>query len=129
MDNRFRNLTPQSPSEQVVDAVAACADTDPLDLPPLYESIDTDALDALFRSNGGDCTVVFEYADYEVTVDCGREPDIRVDERDGPSTGGDNRAAPGRVAGKKADEPIAELSGRRLTPSSRASRRPCDGSP
>lgn len=85
MDNRFRNMSPQSLSEQVVDAVAAYADSDPLELPPLYESIETDALDVLSRSDGGNCTIRFEYADYEVTVDCGRDPDIRVDERDGRS--------------------------------------------
>lgn len=35
-------------SQQVVKAVADAKGVDPLDLPPLYDSIDPDALDALF---------------------------------------------------------------------------------
>ncbi len=37
----------------VIDAVAEAADTDPTELPPLYESVDPDALDALFGRDGG----------------------------------------------------------------------------
>jgi len=36
-------------SDTVIDAVAAATDTDPLDLSPLYEVVDPDALDCLFR--------------------------------------------------------------------------------
>lgn len=36
-------------SEQVVSAVAAACDIDPLELPPLYDVIDPDALDRLFE--------------------------------------------------------------------------------
>lgn len=35
-------------SQRVVEAVADARGVDPLDLPPLYDSIDPDALDALF---------------------------------------------------------------------------------
>lgn len=35
--------------EAVVDAVAEAAGVDPLDLPPMYEFIDPDAVDKLFR--------------------------------------------------------------------------------
>lgn len=35
-------------SQQVIEAVADAKGVDPLDLPPLYDSIDPDALDALF---------------------------------------------------------------------------------
>lgn len=37
-------------SQQVVKAVADAKGVDPLDLPPLYDSIDPDALDALFSN-------------------------------------------------------------------------------
>jgi hypothetical protein len=61
------------PSVAVVDAVAAAVGRDPLELPPLYSVLDTDALDALFASpaNGqfrGPGSVAFEYADHDVTV-------------------------------------------------------------
>lgn len=61
------------PSEAVVSAVATATDCDPLDLPPLYAAVDTEALDLLFTSDrpttaGGMRAVTFEYADYLVTV-------------------------------------------------------------
>lgn len=39
-------------SDTVIDAVSAATGTDPLDLSPLYETIDPDALDRLFRGDG-----------------------------------------------------------------------------
>lgn len=39
-------------SDTVIDAVSAASGTDPLELPPLYEAIDLDALDRLFRREG-----------------------------------------------------------------------------
>lgn len=58
---------PPSPTESIVQAVAAAADTDPLELPPLYERVDADALDAVVSGlrNG---EVRFRYAGYAVTV-------------------------------------------------------------
>ena len=55
-------------------AVAAVAETDPLDLPPLRETIDPDALDDLFRRTPGGRTresgyVEFSLADHRVVVD------------------------------------------------------------
>lgn len=54
-------------SEAVVQAVGEVDDTDPVDLPPLYDQIDPDALENLFRdvSNG---VVAFDYHDYTVLV-------------------------------------------------------------
>lgn len=40
-------------SQRVVAKVAAATDTDPLELDPLYRSIDPDALDRLFGSDAG----------------------------------------------------------------------------
>lgn len=58
-------------SEAVVATVADRSGTDPVALPPLYDAIDPDALDKIFR---GDLPgrVSFPYAGYEVTV-CGRD--------------------------------------------------------
>ncbi|WP_458189524.1 HalOD1 output domain-containing protein [Haladaptatus sp. NG-WS-4] len=64
----------ERPSEAVVRAVADAASCDPLELTqPLYNAIDTDALDALWSTRrpqlGGDLpSVQFEYDEYEVTV-------------------------------------------------------------
>lgn len=64
---------PDSPSkepvtQQVITAVAEKEGVDEADLEtPLYDVIDPDALDTLFR--GGSGTVRFEYLEYVVTVD------------------------------------------------------------
>lgn len=55
------------PSDAVVRAVADLADADLVDLPPLYEAVDPDALDALFRGRPAGC-VAFDYAGYTVTL-------------------------------------------------------------
>lgn len=65
-------------SEQVVLAVAAETDTDPLDLPPLYETLDPDALDSVVHKSP-DCTVTFQYAGCTLTVES--SSNIFVDER------------------------------------------------
>lgn len=58
-------------SEAVVVTVADRAGVDPIALPPLYDSIDADALDKIFRDDRPG-RVSFSYAGYEVTV-CGRD--------------------------------------------------------
>lgn len=61
-------------SEAVVDAVATAAGVDPLQLDPLYESVDPDALDTIFmpeasgRPREGDASVAFSVCGYEVIV-------------------------------------------------------------
>ena len=42
-----------SPAEVVVEALAEAAGVDPIDLPPLYDFVDTDALDRLFDAHHG----------------------------------------------------------------------------
>lgn len=73
------------PSVAVVEAVADTIDCDPYDVPPLYEIVDPDALDALFspkydgtpREAG---MIVFTLAGCEVTVfDYGRVTVRRID--------------------------------------------------
>lgn len=56
-----------STSETIVEAVADATDTDPTQLPPLYDTVNTDALDMLFSERDGG-TLTFEYADCTVVV-------------------------------------------------------------
>lgn len=60
---------PERTSEEVVSVVSAVDGTDPMDLPPLAETIDPDALDALFdRENAADRRLTFYYYSYRITV-------------------------------------------------------------
>ena len=61
----------EPPSRKIVNLVAICKNTEPLELPPLYDSIDPEALNALFSSNGfaRHGTVSFVYGGCEVTVE------------------------------------------------------------
>lgn len=47
-----RSTEQASVSDEVISAVAAARGADPLDLDPLYEAIDPDALDSLYRRGG-----------------------------------------------------------------------------
>lgn len=63
---------PDDVAERILTSVAAREGCDALDLPPLYDVVDTDALEGLFRSGGGDAdavTVTFDYHGYRITVD------------------------------------------------------------
>ncbi|QSG02779.1 HalOD1 output domain-containing protein [Natranaeroarchaeum sulfidigenes] len=53
VDANYRSDNDRSPAEVIVEAVAEAAETDPIELPPLYEFIDADALDALFDRHDG----------------------------------------------------------------------------
>ncbi|WP_229380272.1 HalOD1 output domain-containing protein [Haloterrigena salifodinae] len=52
---------------EIVDRVAEMEEQDPLDLPPLYGTVDPDALDRLAESSKDQ----FEYMGYKITVDSG----------------------------------------------------------
>lgn len=56
-----------APCETIIAGVAERADEDPMDLPPLYEAVDPDAIDTIVR-DGRSVQVTFEYAGYEITV-------------------------------------------------------------
>lgn len=63
-----------SPSEAVIEAVAEAEGVEPTDLQPLYDVLDPDALNSLFKSrNHVNQTrrglITFEYHGYEVHVD------------------------------------------------------------
>ena len=63
-----------SPSTAVIETVAIAVNREPTALEPLYESLDSDALDTLLRSTGstskdaGTVTISFKYAGQQVTV-------------------------------------------------------------
>ncbi|KAB1197885.1 MULTISPECIES: HalOD1 output domain-containing protein [Haloferax] len=63
----------QAPSTAVIETVAIAANREPTALELLYNTVDPDALDALFDSSGchstdGVTTVSFEFAGHGVTV-------------------------------------------------------------
>ncbi|SDR27520.1 HalOD1 output domain-containing protein [Natronobacterium texcoconense] len=69
------------PSETVVDAVSSVTDEDPLEITPLYEAIDPDALDALFddsRSGDENHELWFTYEGFDVGVRSDGEVRIRT---------------------------------------------------
>lgn len=68
--------TSDYPSQVVINTVAAYSNTPVLDLEPLYNTIDPEALDRVVKK-GSDACVAFEYQDYSVTVDSER---VRVEE-------------------------------------------------
>lgn len=58
-------------STAVISAMAVASDTDPLDIEPLYSTIDPDALDALVASGGsneGNTGLTFDHHGFEVMV-------------------------------------------------------------
>lgn len=65
-----------TPMCAVVSAVAEAEGVDVVDLPPLYDSIDPDALNNLF-SSGAVESVEFEYAGYTVVVRGEGKIDVR----------------------------------------------------
>lgn len=55
-------------SLRVVDEIADKEGTSPLELEPLYDVVDPDALDALFQSDSAEGTFEFTYHGYHVVV-------------------------------------------------------------
>lgn len=56
------------PSTGVIETVADATDSEPLALPELYETVESDALDSLLRSSDAVISVSFAFADCDVTV-------------------------------------------------------------
>ena len=68
-----RDATDATPTEAVVDAVADARDCEPIELPPLNDAVDPDALDDLFADTPSgrpryDGHLTFRYCDCTVTV-------------------------------------------------------------
>lgn len=70
----------QSVTTAVISTVATRADTDPVDMDPLYSVVDTDALNALFQP-GAEGQVAFTYNGYEIVAHSDGEVNVSpVDE-------------------------------------------------
>lgn len=68
----YRATDSETPSEAIVNAVAALRDCDPLELDPLFTAVDTDAIDNIFGNpspNGANPRVSFEYEELIVCVE------------------------------------------------------------
>ena len=75
MDSGSARARDQRVSTAVIEAVASEEGVDPVDLrEPLFDAIDPNALETLFRNGAG--RVTFEYHGYEVTVDSDRNVDV-----------------------------------------------------
>lgn len=72
------SLDEESVSVRVIERVAAHAGDDSLDLPPLYDAVDPDALDALVATMA-EGTVSFAYAGNEVSVDSAGTVSLRAE--------------------------------------------------
>ncbi len=75
MTNQSRTTRPttnrirQPISHRVVLAVADRAGVQTDDLPPLYGTIDPDALNSMVEHDGANLTVSFSFAGYDVVID------------------------------------------------------------
>jgi hypothetical protein len=68
----YRAAPGERNSEAVVAAVSSVSGIDETELTPIYEVVDPEALDSLFRARGGiaaDGHVAFEYESYRVRVE------------------------------------------------------------
>ena len=65
----------RDPTVAVAEAIAEAQGCDPVDLPPLFDTIDTDALNGLLRSAPG-VEVTFSHAGYAVTATGRGELDV-----------------------------------------------------
>lgn len=73
MTNQKRNTAnsaqyPESISQKVVVRIADRIGVRPTELPPLYDSIDPDALNAIVTRAGNDLEISFSFAEREVVV-------------------------------------------------------------
>lgn len=66
-----KQLSGNALDTQIIHAISQAAGKDPLDVPPLYESVDLDALKTLVVDRDGEMHVEFQHAGCAVTVDEG----------------------------------------------------------
>ncbi|RQG98677.1 HalOD1 output domain-containing protein [Natrarchaeobius oligotrophus] len=69
METSLAEKNGETPVHAVIEAVAETTDSDPLDLPPLYEAVDPDALNTLFDGPETGVWLRFRYAGFGVAVD------------------------------------------------------------
>lgn len=78
----YRPSEGEKPSIAVISAVSEHAGVEPLELPPLYDSVDADALDALFASLAAKTTPTtfrFHFDGHLVTVSGADDFSVRVE--------------------------------------------------
>ena len=64
----------------IVEAVADRKGVDPIELPPLYDVVDTDGLEGIVDGDrAGSLQVRFTYAGYRVTIESAAEPEITLE--------------------------------------------------
>jgi hypothetical protein len=81
-------------SDRVIEAVARETDTDPLELPPLYDVVDGESLDECVAAlDDGDLT--FSYAGVTVTVSSSGTVQVTDAADDGSETSTGGSVAPG----------------------------------
>ncbi|AGB39916.1 HalOD1 output domain-containing protein [Natronococcus occultus] len=75
--------TAEDVHERIVVGVATLEDVDPMALPPLFDAVDPDALEAIFadpeRNTVRIGTIEFPYAGHTIRIECGDEPVVRID--------------------------------------------------
>ncbi|SMO53748.1 HalOD1 output domain-containing protein [Halorubrum cibi] len=76
------NWTSMEPSTGIIETVADAANRESLGLSPLYDSIDPDALDSLFRLSDEAVSVSFTYEGFEITADSDGEVVLRPSSAD-----------------------------------------------
>ncbi|MFC6862967.1 HalOD1 output domain-containing protein [Halomicroarcula sp. GCM10025817] len=54
VDAEYDSTSGRPPTETIIRALADAAGVEPVDLPPIYEYVDPEALDALFEGHDGD---------------------------------------------------------------------------
>lgn len=72
VDAEYESESDVSPTDVIIEALAEAAEIDPVDLPPLYEFVDPDALNQLFGEHDGavhaDALLSFQVETWNVFV-------------------------------------------------------------
>lgn len=88
----FEPTAPGQPSQAIVDVLATVTDSSPLEIPPLYETIDPDALEQLFdhaaTTGRASASVALEFAVDDWTVVVTGDGRVLVYDGSGSDIGG-----------------------------------------
>lgn len=70
VESELKDRNSEDRVRAIVEAVAEKSGVDPLELPPLYEAVDSDCLDHIFAAMDSDVqrSALFTYAGYDVTI-------------------------------------------------------------
>lgn len=78
VDAMYSGSKDSTPAESVIDALARAANVDPLELPPLYEFVDPDALDTFFDRHTGTSNALLSFEVERWTVFVRSDGRIRI---------------------------------------------------